>query len=158
MKEKKKGVIHRKQKGNSLETQTSKYIQELYNLNDDECCRNPHSGAATKELGDIFILKRYRDTMLPYAIECKNVEGWDIRNIWPSPSKMFTDWFSKIENEAGEKYCPFLIFSKAYFPIYALTKSEHLKKFNKDLSTLTYLKCDNDYIIFLMTELFKELK
>ena len=162
------GVKGRKAKGNAAEEFVAKQIRELYNLNDDEVYRSPNSGQSNRELGDIFIIKRLRESLFPFVLECKNHESWDIRSIFPNLNKTILGWYNKTKEECeGTVFEPVVIITKAYYPYYVVINEESLKR--KDPSSeytdlwdafnnRTYFKCNNGFYIFLLEDFLSYVK
>lgn len=154
------GVKGRKAKGNAAEEFVAKQIRELYNLNDDEVYRSPNSGQSNRELGDIFIIKRLRETLFPFVLECKNHEAWDIRSLFPDLNKTILGWYNKTKEECtGTIFEPVVIVTKAYYPYYVVVHEDSLK--SKDSSTFnnrTYFKCNNGFYIFLLEDFLSYVK
>jgi hypothetical protein len=156
------GVKHKKAKGNRAEEFIALKIRETFNLNDDEAFRAPHSGMANKELGDISILRRIREEKLPFVFESKNIEGWDLRHIWPELGKGILDCYKQAEDACvNTQFHPVLVLTKARFPYLAIIQEEYLNKFDSKQSyrSRTYLmRLKNNFYIFDLVDFLTYVK
>ena len=156
------GVKHKRAKGNRAETYIASKICEVFNLNDDECFRSPWSGMANKELGDISILRRIREEKLPFVFESKNIEGWDLRQIWPELGKGILGCYKQATDACvNTTFSPVLVLTKARYPYLAIIHEDYLNKFDsKQLyRTRTYLiKLKDNFYIFDLVDFLTYVK
>lgn len=116
-----------KAKGKRFENEIAENIVTSFGINKNMCYRAPCSGNGKFEYGDIYFANP--EFCGGVVLECKNVNSWDIRSIFPKLNALMCSWVDE-HNQAIQKYVvdnkhnpryTGIVFTKPYYPSYILS-------------------------------------